>query len=116
MATFDQRGQKVNYQFNANNSINFNGLQDQSNISAELKKLHDEIRKAMESGALEQEQGIDVQANVAKAIVQVEKSAPNKESAVDYLERAKALVAGISSLAGLVTALTQAIEIVKKIL
>ena len=115
MATFDQRGQKVNYQYNAAGDINFGSVQNKLGIVPELQKLQSEVKKATESGAFDDEIAIDVESKIRKAIVQAQKPKPDKKTTLDYLGEAKALIEGIASAAGLVTALTQAVEMVRRL-
>ena len=119
MPIFDQRGSKVNKQFNiAGNvygDINFGEVQDKTDLVAELKKLLAEVSKAAQSGNINNELSIDVEANIKKAIVQTEKPQPDKNVVLKHLGEAKALIEGVTSAIGLVAALSQAIEIVRRI-
>jgi MFS superfamily sulfate permease-like transporter len=116
MPIFDQRGQKVIYQYNAAGNINFEAAQDISEIVSALKNLEVEIQKAAKAGVVNQEAAIDAEANIQKAIIQAEKSKPDKKTILEYLNEAKALLEGFSLATGLVTALAQAVEIIKKII
>jgi len=115
MATFDQRGQKVNYQYNAAGDINFGTIQSKLEIVPELQKLQREIQQAIEAGVIGEDVAIDVEAKMKKAILQAQKPEPDKRTTLDYLNEAKALLEGVASAAGLVTALTQAVEVVKRL-
>lgn len=116
MATFDQRGQKVNCQYNAAGDINFGSVQHKEEAATELRKLQDEVSRAAQAGVLDAEVAVDVDSRIKKAVVQVEKPEPDKKSVLDYLREAKALIEGITSAAGLVTGLTQATEMIRKLL
>jgi hypothetical protein len=115
MATFDQRGQKVNFQYNAAGDINFIGVEKRSEALAQLKKLRDEVQKADQAGALDSKVAVEVEAKLQKAALEGEKPEAKKKSMLTYLSEAKALLEGISSATAIVTALTQAIEMVKKL-
>jgi hypothetical protein len=115
MATFDQRGQKVNYQYNAAGDINFGTVQSKLEIVSELQKLQREIQRATEAGAVDADVAIDVESKIKKAILQTQKPESDKKTTLDYLNEAKALLEGVTSAAGLVTALTQAAEVVKRL-
>jgi len=115
MTTFDQRGQKVNYQYNAAGNINFGSVQNKVDVVPELQKLKDEIRSAVQASVLDEEVAIDVEAKIRKAIIQVQKPKPDKKTTLDYLNEAKALIEGITAAAWLVTGLTQAAEMIKRL-
>ena len=112
MAIFDQREQKVNYQYNAAGNINLGEVQNQKDIAAELQKLLQEIENAVESGALDKEVAVDVKATLEKAILQAEKPAPDKKTIADYLKEAKDFMENIAAVSGIVAGLTKAIEVV----
>ncbi len=114
MSVFDQRNQKVNYQYNVNGVINFGNVQNRIDVVEELRKLQDEVTKAAESGALDAEISTDVEANIKKAIIQSQKPEPDKKAITHYLEEAKTLLSNIALVAGLVKGISEAIEIVRK--
>ncbi len=116
MATFDQRGQKVIYQYNAAGNINFGSVATSADIVIELRKLLDEVTKAIEAGAIDSENGVDVEFKVKKAIVQAEKPKPDKQSILDNIDGAKKIIEGMASAVGLVSGFVQAVEVVRRIL
>jgi hypothetical protein len=115
MATFDQRGQHVNYQYNAAGNINFGAVQNKDEIAPELRKLLEEVSKATQAGAIKEEVAVDVEADLRKAVIQAEKPAPDKKSMLEYLDDAKALVEGVTSATGLVAGIAQAAELVRRL-
>ncbi|MCC7188905.1 MAG: hypothetical protein IT312_09200 [Anaerolineales bacterium] len=115
MATFDQRNQKVGYQFNAN-EINFSSVQSNESLLIELKKLRTEFARAGEMGVFEKNVAEDVSGKLEKALNEAEKPKPNKLRVEEYLNEVKTLVEGITAVAGLVTALSQAIGLVRGLL
>ena len=116
MAVFDQRGQHVMYQYNARGDINFGAVQNRMSLAVELQKLQAEMRQAIKSGVIEGEMATDAQYHLDKATHEAQKPAPDKKKLIDYLDTAKTTIAGIASVAGLVTALTKAAELVEKLL
>jgi len=116
MATFDQRGQTVNNQYNAARDINFNSAESKDDVIRELRKLLEEVTKAAKSGAIKDEVAVDLEAEVKKAVIQAEKPEPNKKSILEYLATAKELVEGLTSATGLITVLIQATEAVRRLL
>jgi hypothetical protein len=116
MAIFDQRNQNVVYQYNVNGNINFGAVATVTDIVIELQKLLDETTKAVKAGVVDAEIGVDVEAKVKKAIVLAEKPKPEKQSILDNINGAIALIEGIVSAVGLVSGFAQAAEVVKRIL
>jgi hypothetical protein len=116
MSTFDQRNQKVKYQFNANGNINFGAIQSSIAIPVELEKLLDELNKAVVAGAIEEEKAIDVESRIKKAVAQSRKPNPDKKSVLENLQEAKGLLETFATATGLVTGIAQAVEMVRKIL
>jgi hypothetical protein len=114
MSVFDQRGQKVNYQYNVNGVINFGNVQNKMEVVSELEKLQTEVTKAAESGDLDQEISADVEAKLKKAVIQAQKPETDKKTILDYLGEAKSLLVNIASVAGLVKGISEAIETVRK--
>ena len=116
MTTFDQRNQKVNYQYNANRDINFGAIQNNADVPVELEKLLTELQKAVKAGSLKDENAIDAEAKIKKAIIQSRKPVPNKKSIIENLQEAKELLKAFTVATGLVTGLAQAVEMVTRIL
>jgi hypothetical protein len=115
MATFDQRNQKVTYQYNAAGNINFGLVHDKVDLTAELKKIQDELMKAVKQGAVNEEVAIDVDSKIKKAIIQTEKPEPNKKTILDHLQEAQALIGGVAAAAGLIKGLAEAAEVVRRL-
>ena len=114
MAKFDQRGQKVTNQINADSVgvVNFGAVQNKAELVVELRKLLSEVNKATEAGILKEEVAVDVESHIKKAVIESGKSEPKKKSILEHLEGAKKLLDGVTSATGLVTALIQAIKII----
>ena len=109
---FDQRGQTVNYQYNVNGTINFASVHNICDVIGELEKLQAEVAHANKAGALDDEIAVDVDAQLKKAVIQAQKSEPEKTTILDYLDKAKSLIEGITSVSGLFTGITEAIKAV----
>ena len=109
MATFHQEGQHVHGdQYNAE-TINFGQAHNPADFLRELKNLQAELNKAIAAKAIPDEQAIDAEAQVKKAILQAEQPNPDKKTLVEHLTAAKELV---SNVGGLATAITGAIAVV----
>lgn len=116
MATFDQRNQKVGYQYNVAGNINFNSVQSNESLLSELEKLRAEFSKAIEMGVFEKKLAIDVGYKLDKALIEAEEPKPNKSRVEEYLNDVKTLIEGIATATGLVAALTQAVDLIRKLL
>jgi hypothetical protein len=114
MAIFDQRNQKVNYQYNAAGDINFDRVQNRIELIGELEKLKAELSKAASAGAIDAEVVTDAEYQITKAIQQSQKPEPNKKAILGYINGAKTLIEGVASATGMVTALVKAAELVQQ--
>ncbi len=99
---------------NAAGGINFGVVENKINLVRELEKLQTKVAQAIDAGLFTEEVATDVKYQVDKATQQAKKPEADKKSIVDYLTQAKTLIAGITAASGLVTACTQAIEVVQK--
>ena len=113
MTVFDQRNQNVNYQYNAAGAINFETVQNETELVAELEKLKQEFSKAGSAGVIDAEVVTDAEYQVTKAIQQAQKPQPDKKTIVDHLTSAKRVLDGITVATGMVTALVKAIALVQ---
>lgn len=115
MSTFDQRNQKVTYQYNVAGNINFGLVQDRVDLTIELKKIQDELAKAVQQGIVDEEIAVDVDSKIKKAVIQAEKSEPNKKSILEHLHGAQELISGVAAAAGLAKGLAEAAEVVRRL-
>ena len=109
MAVFDQRGQRVNYQYNAAGNINFGPIQNRAEVVDELKKLLTELDTATQAGVLDEEVATDTEYQLKKAVQQAQKPEANKQTILDYLNQGKELISGIKAASGFVGALSDAV-------
>ena len=114
MATFDQRGQQVTYQYNAAGDINFGAVQNRLDLVGELGKLQGEMTKARQAGVFDEGVATDAEYQLTKAVQEAKKPAPDKGTLLGHLGNAKTLVEGVAAAGGLVTALTKAAELVQQ--
>jgi len=115
MSTFDQRGQRANYQYNAAGDINIGSVQNQIQLTEQLEKLKSELSKAAEAQVIDAEVYTDADYQMTKAIQQAKKPEPDKKSIVEYLNSAKSLLEGVSALGGLVEGISQVIQLIMSI-
>ena len=108
MATFNQQGQTVQNQYNAE-TINFSEIKTPDDFLLKLKDLQAELNRAIEAKAIPDDNAKVAEAQVKKAILQAENTAPDKKSLIEHLKTARDLV---SSVDGLVVAFTSAIAVI----
>jgi hypothetical protein len=112
---FDQRGQQVGYQYNAEGDINFNTAQSSGDLVAALEKLQREFLKAKQAGIIDGEVTTDVEYHITKAVQLSKKADPEKKTIIDHLNTAKAIIGDITLASALTTALVDAIESVRRL-
>lgn len=112
---FDQRGQTVTYQYNANGDINIDAVQNNIELISQLELLKAELRRAGEAKVVEAEIVDDAEHQVSKAITQAKKPGANKQTVLGHLQEAKALLDGTTSAAGLISALAKAAGMVQQL-
>lgn len=119
MATFDQRGQHVRYQYNAARDINLGSMRTSADLVQVLQQLTAEVDRAKEAQALDPEVATDVEYRITKARQQAQKPTPDNQGILHHLAEAKTLVEGVTaaggSLTGLVVALGQVADQVQHI-
>ncbi len=116
MTIFDQRNQNVEYQYNSAGNINFGSVQNRESLLIELRKLRAEFDKAISAGVLNNKVAVEVTNKLDKALTEASESRPSKKTVENYLKEAKALIEGVTSVTGLITALVQAINLVGRFL
>lgn len=116
MSVFDQRGQNVNYQYNAAGNINIEAVQNQIELIEQLANLQLEIGKAKSAGVIDEDAAIDAEYQIQKAIQVAKKAEPDKTTFLDHIGKAKDLLEDITAATGLVTALIKAAELAKNLL
>jgi len=115
MTIFDQREQKVNYQYNAAGDINFEAVRSKMDIVAELEKLRIELAKGIAAGLFDEDTATDAEYQLNKTVQQAKKPHADKKTVLDHLNRAKALIEGVTAAAGLVAALGQAAAMIQQL-
>jgi hypothetical protein len=110
---FDQRGQRVGYQYNAAGDINIGMIQNRQELIGELGKLQRELTQARQAGVFDEGVATDAEYRLTKAVQEAKKPAPDKGTLLEHLSSAKSLVESVTAAGGLVTALTKAAELVR---
>jgi hypothetical protein len=116
MALFDQRGQHVNYQYNAAGNINFGAVQNSYDLAAELEKLEAELTQARDQQAVDRLTAAKAATPLLEAAEEAKKPEPDKRSLLSYLDTAKDCLKGVAAVGGIVEAVTKACEWVEKML
>jgi len=107
---FDQRGQNVTYQYNAAGDINIGAVQNKADFVDQLEKLKAEVSKAAESEVIDADLATEAKYEIERAVNQVKKPQPNKQTVSERLEGAAKLLQGATAATGLVDALIKAAE------
>jgi hypothetical protein len=115
MALFDQRGQHVQYQFNAAGNINIEQVHSLDELIAELAKLREEVDRAKQSGAIPAEVAIEVQYHLLEVSREAASDHPDKLSVHKGLNKARELLKDLSAVAGLAASLAKLAEIASKL-
>lgn len=110
MSLFDQRGQRVTYQYNAAGNINFGAVDSRPALAAELEKLKLELGAAQEAGALDADAAKDADYQLGRAAEQAQNPTADKNRVVRYLEGARDLITEGATAAGAVTGLVGALD------
>ena len=113
---FDQRGQRVNYQYNAAGNINLGAVQDTTELASQLDLLKQELTKAREHEVISELTESKAKTALLEAIEEAKKSEPDKKSLLTYLGDAKDYLKDIAAIAGIVRAVIKAYEWVDQIL
>ena len=114
MTVFDQRHQRVKYQYNIAGNVDLDAVNNSPEFLEQLTKLQEEMERAIEKGALEEEPAEDAEYQLKKAVREAQKPEPDKKKLKDHLQNAKMAIEGIAAVGGLVAALTKAAQLVEK--
>jgi hypothetical protein len=107
MPVFDQRGQSVQYQYNAAGDINIGGVQSVEQLAGEINKLRGEIEKAKSSGIIREEAALEAQYALLEASREAAARKPDRSKFLDQIGKAKDVLKDVAALGGLVEALTE---------
>ena len=116
VSVFDQRGQQVQYQFNAAGDINIEALQSLSQLSNEIAKLRAEIDQAKRLGTVPEDTAVEAQYHLLEASREAVSKKPDKATLLGSIGKARDLLKDITTLAGLVSALVKLADVVTKLI
>jgi hypothetical protein len=112
---FDQRGQHVNYQYNAAGDINLDSVSNRAHFLEQLRKLQREVEVARQAGVLPDQLAIEAEHQLRRSTAEASKPIPEKASVMGFLTAAKELFEAAAAAGGLVTAATKAIEVASRL-
>ena len=115
MSIFDQRNQKVNYQYNAAGNINFGAVQNRIELAAELEKLRMEISTAKSANVIDEETALDLDHKIGKAALQIKKPDAVKSNILEWLSGAKDVVKGVAAAGAISIGIQEAIQAAQKL-
>ncbi len=119
MAIFDQRGQTVQYQYNAVGNIDFSSVQSREDLVAQLQNLLSELAKAAQQKAIGEEDAVQAKCELEMAIVQAKKPEAKPGPILQYLNKAREIVERVATtsvaVGGLISAIKEAAGIVARI-
>lgn len=114
MTYFDQRGQKVNNQYNIVGDVNFSTVRNTVEYIGELEKVKAALQKAAHENIIEAEVVVDANYQIDKAIQKASKPDAKRKEVIDHINEAKTLIESVSAASGLVTGLITAAEMAQK--
>ncbi len=115
VSLFDQRGQHVQYQFNAAGNINVDGVHSRDELLVELAKLRDEVERAKGSGAIPVEVAIEAQYHLLEVAREAASDKPDGSNLQKSLNKARELIKDLSAVAGLAASLVKIAEVAGKL-
>ncbi|MDA0967683.1 MAG: hypothetical protein O2970_12130 [Proteobacteria bacterium] len=112
MAIFNQQGQKVKYQLNAD-TIHFGGVKTSGDLINVLQEFKDVLDQANKEKVLESKDAKEASEVIDKVIVETKSNNPDKNKISGYLSLLTILVGKVD---GLVSASKKLYETVEKLL
>lgn len=109
MAIFNQQGQVVSAQYNAE-TINFSGFKSRKDVIFELRQFQNELGKASEQIAFDNKVAAEVEVFINQVIIHAESERPDKKTMIQYLASAKDLVVGVTGFAAAIKGFMVAVE------
>lgn len=111
MSVFDQRGQQVQYQYNAAGNINFADIHDKNELADEMEKLKRELEYAKQSNTIDEDVAVEAEYHLLQATKEARKESPAKVSFLEHVTKAQGILQNVAAVGGLVNALVKAAEI-----
>ncbi len=97
MVTFNQQGQTVNTQYNAE-TINIGSIETKEDVLTAIQKLQGEVEKAVKGNAINEEAATEVEYSLKKAVQQMKKPEADKSVILQHMETATKYVTGANNL------------------
>jgi hypothetical protein len=102
--------------FDVGGDLNFNAVQDRSQLVTALEKLKVQFDRAVQSGIFDDETARQADLGLTDAIMEAQKTQPNAQGVVARLGSALVLMQGVAAASGLVTNVASAIDLVRRLL
>jgi hypothetical protein len=110
LAKFDQRDQKVTYQYNAD-VINLGNVSNRMEFAREVENISSEVARASSLDAIDATRAKQAQDALKEASAEAQKLEPNKSRITSLLGTAGNVVKDATALGGLYLGITKAIEL-----
>lgn len=111
MRIFDQRGQNVDYQYNAAGNINIDNLNNREYFTKKIDEIQDGLLKAKDAKTIDSEVFTDIDYQLTKITQTFEKGKTDRKTITKHLTKAKSLLEGATALGGLTIALDKLISL-----
>jgi hypothetical protein len=111
MATFNQQGQHVNNQFNAEN-IHIGNISNSGELVAQVQQLITHVDRAAADGSIPATRAASVKEELEAVKNEAGKPAAEKTTLVKHLTKAQEILKGITAAGGLVDGLKQLIKVI----
>jgi hypothetical protein len=102
-------------QYISGGDINLGIAHSKADVLPLLEKLQAEFRAFADRTELDEETAIEVESKLKLATAEAKKDQPSKQTLLDRLGKAKALLEGIAAAGGMITAIATAAETIHKL-
>ena len=124
MSSFYQQGQKVkgnqyiageDMNIGVGRDFNIGTIQNKDDLITELEKLQTQLKKAKSDKVIDAKVVTEANHQLEQAIDQANSAAPEKHIILEYLEKARELIQGMTSAAGIVSTLVKLAEAIPRL-
>ena len=107
---FDQRNQRVMYQYNSTGNINFDSVNSKSDLLTQVKAIRLEIERAVIAKVIPRDEASKTKYNLEMAENEITEAKPDRNRVLEYIGEAKKVVQTVSAAAGLAKAIDKCAE------
>lgn len=112
---FDQRNQRVDYQFNSSGNISIENINNISDALNQIEYLKNEIQKAEKQKIIPRTKAIEAEYHLEQAIKEGRSNKPNRKKIIEFLEKSSSIIKDVAALASMTVNIIRLIEIVNNI-